>query len=262
VKILLIGDIIGQPGRKAVAAVIRDLKKENNIELTVANVENLAGGFGVNEKSLNELKDLGIDVFTSGNHIWAKKEVEDCWAKFPTLLRPLNYPPGVTGRGECIVTSSGGTPVGVVNLMGRVFMPVMVDDPFRAAKEAVASLRGKGARVILIDIHAEASSEKVALWRHLDGEASVVYGTHTHVPTADARVSAKGTGFISDLGLSGGYGGVIGMQSGQAMRKMLQAMPGRYEPEETELEFWGLVADVDEATGRTRSVTQMRKQVA
>ena len=259
-NILLIGDIIGQPGRKAVAAVIRDLKKENNVELTVANVENLAGGFGVNEKALNELKDLGIDVFTSGNHIWAKKEVEDCWAKFPGLLRPLNYPPGTSGRGDCVVTSAGGTPVGVVNLMGRVFMPVTVDDPFRAAKEAIARLRGQGVRVILIDFHAEASSEKVALWRHLDGEASVVYGTHTHVPTADARVSAKGTAYISDLGLTGGYAGVIGMQSESVMKKFLTSLPARHSPSETEIEFWGLLVEFDDA-GKALSVELIQKKL-
>jgi metallophosphoesterase (TIGR00282 family) len=245
VKFLMIGDVVGEPGRKAVSAFVRPLRQERGIDLVVANVENLAGGFGVNDKALRELKDSGVDVFTSGNHIWDKKEVEGCWGPWPTLLRPANYPMGVPGRGECLVTTNGGDLVGVVNVMGRVFMPVDVDDPFPSAKASVARLRSQGAKAVLVDMHAETTSEKVALWRHLDGEATVVAGTHTHVPTADARVSAKGSAFISDLGLTGGYGGVIGMQSESVMRKFLTSLPSRHSPSETEIEFWALYVETD-----------------
>jgi metallophosphoesterase (TIGR00282 family) len=254
----MIGDVIGEPGRKAVSAFVRPLRQERGIDLVVANVENLAGGFGVNEKALRELKDSGVDVFTSGNHIWDKKEVEGCWGPWPTLLRPANYPSGVPGRGECLVTTHGGELVGVVNVMGRVFMPVDVDDPFPCAKASVARLRSQGAKAVLVDMHAETTSEKVALWRHLDGEATIVAGTHTHVPTADTRISAKGSAFISDLGLTGGYGGVIGMQSESVMRKFLTSLPARHSPSDTDIEFWGLYVETD-AAGKAVKAEQIQR---
>jgi metallophosphoesterase (TIGR00282 family) len=259
-KFLLIGDVISSPGRKACSAFVRPLKKAHGIDLVLANVENLAGGFGVNPRALNELKEAGVDVFTSGNHIWDKKEVEDCWAPFPTLLRPCNYPAGTPGRGETLFTCADGTLIGVINVMGRVFMPIQVDDPFPSAKAAVARLRSQGAKAVIVDMHAEATSEKVALWRHLDGEASVVAGTHTHVPTADARVSARGTAYVSDLGLTGGYGGIIGVQSDSVMRKFLQALPARHSPEETEIEFWALLVETD-AQGRALKAEMIQEKL-
>jgi metallophosphoesterase (TIGR00282 family) len=245
-KLLLIGDVVGEPGRRAVAAFVRPLRLERGVDMVMANVENLAGGFGVNERALRELKEAGVDVFSSGNHIWDKKEVESCWQSFPTLLRPANYPPGVPGRGECLYQTASGALIGVANVMGRVFMPVEVDDPFPAAKAAVDRLKAQGAQAVVVDMHAEATSEKVALWRHLDGAATAVVGTHTHVPTADARVSAKGTAYISDLGLTGGYGGIIGMQSESVMRKFLTGLPARHSPEEREIEFFALYVATDE----------------
>lgn len=260
-KILLIGDVVGEPGRKAVSAFVRPLRQERGIGLVTANVENLAGGFGVNERALRELKEAGVDAFTSGNHIWDKKEVEGCWAAFPQLLRPLNYPQGTPGRGECLVKTAQGELVGLVNVMGRVFMPVEVDDPFPAAKAAVQRLKAQGAVTVIVDHHAEATSEKVALWRHLDGEAGAVVGTHTHVPTADARISAKGTAYISDLGLTGGYAGVIGMQSDSVMRKFLTSLPARHSPEEKEVELWALLVDFDDK-GQARSVELIQKKLS
>jgi hypothetical protein len=260
VRFLLIGDVVSSAGRKACSAFVRPLKREHKIDLVMANVENLAGGFGVNPRALTELKEAGVDVFSSGNHIWDKKEVEQCWAAFPTLLRPCNYPVGVPGRGETLFTTEGGDLVGVVNVMGRVFMPVQVDDPFPAAKAAVARLRAQGARAVIVDMHAETTSEKVALWRHLDGEASVVAGTHTHVPTADARVSAKGTAFVSDLGLTGGYGGVIGMGSDSVLHKFLLSLPARFSPEESEVEFWGLLVETDNQ-GRALSAKMLNHKL-
>lgn len=261
-KLLLIGDVVGEPGRKAISAFVRPLRVERGIDLVTANVENLAGGFGVNERALRELKEAGVDVFTSGNHIWDKKEVESCWAAFPTLLRPANYPAGTPGRGECLVTTAKGELVGISNVMGRVFMPVTsVDDPFPAAKASVARLKAQGAKVVVVDMHAEATSEKVALWRHLDGEASAVVGSHTHVPTADARVSAKGTAYLSDLGLTGGSGGVIGMQSESIMRKFLSGLPARHSPEDKEIEFFGLLVVLDDG-GKTTEVELIHKKLS
>lgn len=251
-RFLLIGDVVGEPGRKAVSAFTRSLRQERKIDVVVANVENLAGGFGVNEKALRELKEAGVDVFTSGNHIWDKKEVEGCWGPFPTLLRPCNYPAGVAGRGECLFKTASGALVGVVNAMGRVFMPVQVDDPFPAAKAAVARLKAQGAQAVLVDMHAETTSEKVALWRHLDGEITALVGTHTHVPTADCRISAKGSAYVSDLGLTGGYGGVIGMQSDSVMKKFLTSLPARHSPSDTQIEFWGLYVEADDQARATK----------
>lgn len=259
-KFLLIGDVVASPGRKACSAFVRPLKREHKIDMVLANVENLAGGFGVNGGTLTELKEAGVDVFSSGNHIWDKKEVAECWSAFPTLLRPCNYPMGVPGRGETLFTTVGGDLVGIVNVMGRVFMPVQVDDPFPAARASVARLKAQGAKAVIVDIHAEATSEKVALWRHLDGEASVVVGTHTHVPTADARVSAKGTAYLSDLGLTGGYGGVIGMGADSVLRKFLLSLPARHSPDETEIEFWALLVETD-GQGRALNVKQINHKL-
>jgi metallophosphoesterase (TIGR00282 family) len=260
-KVLYIGDVIGAPGRKAVASVVPTLRAEQRIDVVCANVENLAAGFGVSEGTLGELKAAGVDVFSSGNHIWDKKDVEDCWKLFPSLLRPANYSSGTPGRGSCLFNTASGIPVGVINLLGRVFVDVALDDPFRRAKEEVALLRSQGAKVILIDFHAEATSEKVALFRHLDGEISLQVGTHTHVPTADGRVSAKGSAYISDLGLTGSYGGIIGMKSESILRKFMHGLRGRYEVAEDDVEFWALLVELDESTGRALKVEQIRRQI-
>jgi metallophosphoesterase (TIGR00282 family) len=259
VNLLFIGDVIGNPGRKAVAAVLPALRAERKIEFVLANVENLAAGFGVSEGALNELKAAGVDAFSSGNHIWDKKEVEPCWPIFPTLIRPANYPPQTPGRGACLFTTPSGVPIGVLNLLGRVFIDIALDDPFRRAKEEVAALKAQGARIVVLDFHAEATSEKIAMARHLDGEISVQVGTHTHVPTADARVSAKGSAMITDLGLTGGYSGIIGMKPESILRKFLTGLKGRYEVAEDQVEFWALLAEVDEKTGKAVSVEQIHR---
>jgi metallophosphoesterase (TIGR00282 family) len=258
-NLLFIGDVIGSPGRKAVAAVLPALKAERRIEFTCANVENLAAGFGVSEGTLNELKAAGVDAFTSGNHIWDKKEAEGCWSIFPTLIRPANYPPGTTGRGSCLFTTPSGTTIGVLNVLGRVFIDIALDDPFRRAKEEVAALKAQGARIVVLDFHAEATSEKIALAHYLDGDISVQVGTHTHVPTADARISAKGTASLTDLGLTGPYGGVIGMKPESILRKFLLGMKARFEVAEENVEFWALLVEVDEKTGKALKVEQIKR---
>ncbi len=258
-KIILIGDIIGQPGRRAVQRYLPLLKTKIGAALAIANVENLAGGFGVNHSSLTELKSYGVDVFTSGNHIWDKKEVEQCWADFPTLLRPCNYPSGVPGRGECIFTTRDGVSVGISNALGRVFFAHVIDDPFSAAMASLNRLKDQGARVLIMDFHAEATSEKIAMGKYLDGHASIVVGTHTHVPTADTRISKAGTAYQTDLGLTGGYGGVIGMKHEGILRRFLQGLPTRFEPSEEQIEFWALVVEVDDKTGKAIRVEQIRE---
>jgi 2',3'-cyclic-nucleotide 2'-phosphodiesterase len=260
VKILMIGDVISEGGRKAVAANVRVLREERGIDLVTANVENLAGGFGVSDKHLRELKEAGVDVFTSGNHIWDKKDVEACWPLYPTLLRPANYPSAAPGRGEVLFTTRGGDLIGVLNIMGRSFMPVAVDDPFLCAKAAVSRLKAQGAKAIVIDIHAETTSEKIALWRYLDGEASVIAGTHTHIPTADGRIGAKGTAYISDLGMTGSYAGIIGVQPESVMRKFLLGLNGRHTPSEGEVEFWAFYVELNGA-GKATKVELIHKKL-
>ncbi len=258
-NLLFIGDVIGAPGRRAVERFLPELRKQHKIEYVQANVENLAAGFGVSEGTLGELKAAGVDVFSSGNHIWDKKDVEPCWPKFPTLLRPANYPSGTPGRGEALFTTPSGLTIGAFNLLGRVFFANPLDDPFPVAKGCVARLKSQGAKIVLLDFHAEATSEKVAMVRHLDGEAAVVVGTHQHVPTADARITAKGTASITDLGLTGAYGGVIGMKPESVMKKFLTGLPVRHEVSEEMVEFWALLVEVDEASGRALKVEQIRK---
>jgi metallophosphoesterase (TIGR00282 family) len=258
-NLLFIGDVIGNPGRRAVEKFLPGLKTEHKVEMVCANVENLAAGFGVSEGTLNELLAAGVDVFSSGNHIWDKKEVGGLWGKFPTLLRPANYPPGTAGRGEVLFSTPSGTSIGVVNVLGRVFFSNPIDDPFPCAKKAVAALKAKGASIICVDFHAEATSEKNAMVRYLDGEAGVIVGTHQHVPTSDFRISAQGTAYVTDLGLTGAYGSVIGMKTENAFDRLLRGMPTRFEVSEEEVEFWALLVEVDEKTGKALKVEQIRR---
>ncbi|MES2201314.1 MAG: TIGR00282 family metallophosphoesterase [candidate division FCPU426 bacterium] len=260
-NLLLIGDVIGGPGRLAVAKFLPELKASRRVEMVMANVENLAAGFGVSDGTLGELVAAGVDVFSSGNHIWDKKEVGGLWEKFPTLLRPANYPEGTPGRSEVVFNTASGVTVGVANVLGRVFFANPIDDPFPAVKKSLAALKAKGARVTVVDFHAEATSEKIAMNRHLDGEASVVVGTHTHVPTADGRVSAKGTATLTDLGLTGAYGGIIGMKTESVLPKFLTGRPVRFEVSEEEVEFWALLVEVDERSGKAVSVEQIRRKL-
>jgi metallophosphoesterase (TIGR00282 family) len=260
-NLLMIGDVIGEPGRKAVAMVLPGLKKELNLACVVANVENLAGGFGVTLDAVKEVKAAGVDVLTSGNHIWDKKQYGEVMQAEPNLLRPANYPPGSPGKGALIFNTASGVPVGVLNLQGRAFM-APIDDPFKTGKQEVASLRGQGAKVILVDVHAEATAEKVALAAYLDGEITACAGTHTHIPTADARLTAKGTACITDLGMTGPYDSVIGMDKDIILKKFLLQIPIKYEVAKNDLQFWALLVEADEATGKATRVEQIRRNAS
>ena len=212
-KILFIGDIVGEPGRRAVEELLPGLKTAYGVEFVIGNAENVAGGSGITPSLADELFDHGIDVITSGDHIWKRKEIIDRIESDRRILRPANYPKGVPGSGSTVVKSESGTDVGVINLIGRVFMQAL-ECPFRVAKEEVDKIKNK-ARVIIVDMHAEATSEKIALGWYLDGQVSAIVGTHTHVQTADDKILPNGTAFLCDAGMTGPLDGVIGRKKEQ-----------------------------------------------
>jgi metallophosphoesterase (TIGR00282 family) len=248
---LFIGDIIGHPGRRALRRCLPRLREKYSPDFIVANAENAAGGVGITEEIGTELLGL-VDVLTSGNHVWDKKEALPYLDREPRLLRPANYPPVNPGKGSYILESTRGWKAGVLNLQGRVFMEPL-DCPFRVADGEVAKLRA-ATPIIVVDFHAEATSEKQALGWHLDGKVSAVIGTHTHVPTADERILPRGTACITDVGMVGGYHSVIGIRPEQAVARFLTARPQRFEPEKEGLVFSSVYIEVDAATGRALSV--------
>ena len=254
-RILFVADVIGNPGRRVVKGLLRLVRNETGADAVVLNGENSAGGFGITPETAQEFFGLGVEVITTGNHVWDKKEILPYIAREPRLLRPANYPPGNPGKGS-VVVGVGPVRLGVMNLQGRVFMSA-IDDPFRAADQLLAEMKGE-ADVIVVDFHGEATSEKQAFSRYLDGRVAAVVGTHTHVQTADERILPKGTAAITDLGLTGGLGGVIGMKAEISIqRQLLQARGERMQPADDDLHLQGAVVDVDPATGRARSIERV-----
>ncbi len=251
-RILFIGDVVGRGGRTILKQRLSQIQKGNQIDFTIANVENAAGGFGLTPKLGEEILNLGVDAMTSGNHIWDKKEIYDYLPNQPRLLRPGNYPPGTPGRYQLIGESQQGQLVAVLNLQGRVFMPI-TDCPFRFAEREIAKLSEK-TPVIVVDFHAEATSEKMAFGWFVDGRVSAVIGTHTHIPTADARVLPGGTAYISDVGMTGSYESVIGMQTDSSLSRFLTGLPSRFEPAANSPRLCSVILDVDETTGSARSI--------
>ncbi|MEO8191796.1 MAG: TIGR00282 family metallophosphoesterase, partial [Acidobacteriota bacterium] len=217
-NILFIGDVVGSPGRRALADALTGVIDRHRIDFTIVNIENAAGGFGLTVDLFEDLSKMPIDVFSSGNHIWDKREIYDTLNSSDRLLRPANYPPGNPGRGSTVQTTAGGVPVGVLNLQGQVFMPVNADSPFRVADEEIAKM---DAKVIFVDFHAEATSEKMAIGWYLDGRVSAVVGTHTHVATADETIRPGGTAYLSDVGMTGAYEGIIGFSKDRIIEKFL-----------------------------------------
>ena len=254
-KVLFVGDIVGRRGRKMVRRMIPALRRENDIDLIIANVENAAGGFGITPAVARQILAMGVDVMTSGNHIWDKKEVLPYIDDEPRLLRPHNYPPGVPGRGAYEGVTGEGVRYGVLNLQGRVFMP-NIDCPFRCAEEQVSRFR-KRTQVLIVDFHAEATSEKLALGWSLDGRVSAVLGTHTHVPTADTRLFPKGTAYVSDVGMTGCYDSVIGVSVQTALPRFLTAMPTRFAGATGLASMASVLLDIDESTGLARSIRRI-----
>jgi hypothetical protein len=253
-RILFVGDVVGAPGRRILRTRLRGLKRDVGADLTIVNGENAAGGAGLTTVTAEELFAAGADVVTTGNHVWDKREVLGLLERESRILRPANYAEGSPGRGV-IVVEAAGTRVGVVNLMGRLFMP-LVDDPFRAADRLVGELRGL-ADVVLVDFHAEATSEKMAFAWHLDGRVAAVLGTHTHVATADARILPGGTAFISDVGMTGSFDSVIGVKKEQAIERFRTSRPIPYETADGDVRLCGVRVDVDAATGRATAIERV-----
>lgn len=250
-NLLFIGDIFGSPGRRIVADHLRDIVKTNGIDVAIANAENAAGGFGVTPAIAEELFGLGLDVLTSGNHIWDKREIYDYFARQPRLLRPANYP-DAPGSGVIVVEARNGARCAVLNLQGRTYMP-NTDCPFRKADQILSQL-DPAIKVRFVDFHAEVTSEKVAMGWYLDGRVSAVVGTHTHVPTADTRILPEGTAYQTDCGMTGPYQSVIGVETGIVLQRFLTSLPVRMEAARHAPELHSVIVDVDETTGRARAV--------
>jgi metallophosphoesterase (TIGR00282 family) len=255
VNLLFVGDVMGGPGRQAVRALLPSLQDRHRVDFTVVNVENAAGGFGITPEVLAELEDLGIDCFTTGNHVWDKKEALPLLDSHPRLLRPANYPEGNPGVGLQVGATAAGVPVAVLNLEGQVFMKNL-DSPFRVAD---ALLRGldRGVKVIFVDFHAEATSEKQAMGFYLDGRVSAVVGTHTHVPTADERILPGGTAFQTDAGMTGPYLSIIGMRHDKVLERFLRQTPAPFEVAKGDVRLAATLVEVDEASGRAGRIERL-----
>jgi hypothetical protein len=251
-NILFIGDIFGSPGRVIVARHLREIVAAENIDLTIANVENAAGGFGITPQLAEELSEVGIDVMTTGNHVWDKREIYDYFSGHPRLLRPANYPEGLPGEGVVVVQARNGVDCAVMNLQGRVYMP-HTDCPFRKADKLIAALP-EHVKVRFVDFHAEVTSEKVAMGWYLDGRVSGVVGTHTHIPTADTRILPAGTAYQTDAGMTGPYNSVIGVDKQIILERFLTQMPVRMEAARHGAELHSVIIGVDETTGQATSV--------
>lgn len=258
-RLLFLGDVVGKPGRRAVVESVPHLVATADADLVVANCENASGGVGIDPRAASELLKAGVDVLTSGNHIWAKRDIVEYMRDSDVLLRPLNFVPGSPGRGFTVKRSRSGVEVGIVNLIGRVFMG-SYDCPFRAADAALAALAGR-ARVIVVDMHAEATSEKVAMGWYLDGRVSAVIGSHTHVQTADERVLPEGTAYLSDAGMCGPRDSVIGVKRELVIERFLTQMPTRFETAGGPALLQGALIDVDEESGRARAITRVQQTI-
>jgi hypothetical protein len=254
-RILFIGDVFGRPGRDLVRRGVGAITAPGDIDLVVANAENAASGSGITRETGEALLDAGVDVMTTGNHVWDKREALAYIGAEPRLLRPLNMAAGAPGRGLFVTRAAGGRPVGIINVMGRIFMPP-VDNPFAAVSAAVTEL-ARECRVILVDMHAEATSEKIAMGWHLDGRVTAVVGTHTHVQTADARVLPGGTAYITDVGMTGPHDSVIGMEREGVLNRFVTGLPTRMEPASANPRLQAVIITADDETGRALGIERL-----
>lgn len=254
-RVLFVGDVFGKPGRRILQENLQRLIQEVRADFCIANIENAAGGFGITPQIVDEFLNMDIDLLTSGNHIWDKRTIIPLLAEQPRLLRPHNYPPGTPGTGVFVGHSRCGVLVGVINLQGRVFMPAL-DCPFRVGDKTIEEIR-KQTPVILIDFHAEATSEKQAFAWYVDGRVSAVLGTHTHVQTADERILPRGAGYITDVGMTGPHDSVIGSVPDLALDRFLHQIPIRLEPASGNLRLCGAVVEIDEKSGRALSISRI-----
>ena len=254
-RILFVGDIVGRPGRQLIKTGLGALISRYEVDLVIANAENAAAGFGITREIGDELLDLGVDVMTSGNHIWDKKEALDYIGTESRLLRPANYPAGAPGNGSYVARTRDGQNVGVINIMGRVFM-LNIDDPFAVVLREIDAIRQR-ARIIFVDFHAEATSEKAAMGWHLDGKVAAVVGTHTHVQTADERILPKGTAFLTDVGMTGPHDSIIGVEVEPALGKFLNALPARFETATANPRLNAVIVDADDKTGLATDIERL-----
>ncbi|HEX3015398.1 MAG TPA: TIGR00282 family metallophosphoesterase [Desulfobacteria bacterium] len=256
-NILFIGDIVGRPGRTIVKKMLREIQQEYKINFTIVNAENAAGGNGVTKEIAEELYQAGVNCLTTGNHVWDKRQVFEFIDQDKKIIRPANYPAGVPGKGYTLLPWGEGDPVAVINLSGRVYMPPL-DDPFQAANRLVTQVSAV-TKTIFVDFHAEATSEKIALGWFLDGRVSAVCGTHTHVQTADERILPGGTAYISDAGMTGPRDSVLGVNKEIIITKFLTQLPARFEVAGGVVQLNGVVVDIDQATGKARSIQRVQK---
>ena len=254
-NLLFIGDIVGRPGRELVRRAVPALVAKHHIDLVIANVENAAAGFGITPDLADDLLSFGVQVMTGGNHTWDKKEIVPYFSHQPRLLRPANMPPGTAGHGRFVAMAGNGVPVAVINGMGRVFM-TPIEDPFRVLPDEIAAV-GTEAKIIFVDFHAEATSEKVAMGWHLDGRVTAMVGTHTHVQTADERILPKGTAYLTDVGMTGPHDSVIGIDRSAIIQRFLTGLPQRFEVATENPRLNAVVIEADEASGRARSITRL-----
>lgn len=255
-KLLFLGDIVGRPGRDLMRRHVRALAAQQGADLVIANGENAAGGAGITRDNMLEILAAGVDVITTGNHVWDKRETLEFIGNEPRLIRPANYPDGTPGAGSYVATTAAGDRVGVINVMGRVFLHA-IDDPFRVAEREIERVKGEGARVIFVDMHAETTSEKLALSYYLDGKVSAVIGTHTHVQTADERILPGGTACLTDVGMTGPHDGVIGIEKSAIINRFVTGIPGRFETASGDHRMNGVVIEVDPATGRATHIARL-----
>jgi len=258
-NILFIGDIVGSPGRDAIRQLLPELKKEYRLDFVIANAENAAGGSGITPKIAEELFSCGVDVITSGDHIWKKQELLEVINQEERILRPLNFPSGAPGRGFNVYKTKNAIKVGVINVNGRVFMEAL-ECPFKTTMAACEEL-SKETKIIIVDIHAEATSEKAALGWYLDGKVSAVLGTHTHIQTADERILPQGTAFLTDAGMTGPYDSVIGRRVEDVLARFLTSIPTRFAVASDNVLLCGAVLDIDEKSGKARSIVRVQKKL-
>jgi metallophosphoesterase (TIGR00282 family) len=259
-RLIFIGDIVGRPGRDLVRQGLPALVEHHQLDFVIANAENAAAGFGITREIGDQLLDAGIDVMTSGNHIWDKKEAADYIGTEPRLLRPANYPPGVPGNGSYLARARSGTSIGVVNIMGRVFM-LNIDNPFAVVLKEIEALKAR-TRIVFVDFHAEATSEKLAMGWYLDGKVTAVVGTHTHVQTADERILPKGTAYLTDVGMTGPHDSIIGVEIEPVLGRFLNAMPARMETATANPRLNAVIVEADEETGRAVDIERVSYSLA
>lgn len=256
-RVLFVADVVGQPGRETVKAILPGLKREVEADITILNGENAAGGFGLTARLVSELRAAGADVITTGNHVFAQKEFVADLPALDRVLRPANYPPGAPGQGSCVV-EAGGRQVLVMNLMGRIFTGENLDNPFRAA-DSILAAHGEN-KIVFCDMHAEATSEKTAMGWYLDGRASAVVGTHTHIPTADARVLPGGTAYVTDVGMVGPRDSCIGMDKDAVLQRFLTGVPNRFVVASGVVTFNSVLVTINSSTGRATSIQRIDRE--